>query len=72
MYSRPFAEMFPSESLDQMWMCENLACFYQDALFQPSELEWYERWSKVEHCLVPQPRCPSCGQWMEVYNDGEV
>jgi len=71
MYSRAFTEMFPSEDLQKLWSCVNSQCFYQDALFKPSELEWHERWCEVERNLVPIPRCPSCRQWMEVYEDAE-
>jgi len=71
MYSRFLAEMFPSEDIRPLWSCSNTACFYVDVLFNPSELEWGERWCHTERNLVPVPRCPSCRTWMEVYVDAE-
>jgi len=71
MYSRQMAEMFPSEDLNQMHYCVNTKCFYNEHLFRPSELEWGEKWCKEQFDLVAVPRCPSCRQWMEEYNDAE-
>jgi len=60
MYSRHFAEMFPSEDLHTMWCCVNPQCFYLDALFKPTEVDWREKWCHIAFDLVPIPLCPSC------------
>ena len=59
--------------LEALHECLNEHCFYVNHLFKVAEITvWTHRWNPDLQMLDLIPRCPSCNEVMEVYQDAEI